>query len=86
VEGERIVAGLWCREVLADLSEFLDGGLAAGRRAQIEAHVRECVTCERFGGRFSEAVRLLRRHLAEPAPLAADAAERLRARLRRELG
>jgi anti-sigma factor RsiW len=86
VDGERTVAGLRCSEVLADLSEYLDAGLAAGRRHQIESHVRGCVYCERFGGRFAHAVRALRQHLTTPSAVGSGVAERLRERLRRELG
>jgi anti-sigma factor RsiW len=85
VEGERLVSGLRCSEVLADLSEYFDGGLSAERREQLEAHVRGCTVCERFGGRFSEAVTALRRHLAAPVALEEDAARRLRERLGRDL-
>jgi anti-sigma factor RsiW len=85
VDGERLVAGLRCSEVLADLSEYLEGGLPAARRAQLESHVRGCVYCERFGDRFAKAIRSLRDHLATADALDPAVAERLRERLRREL-
>jgi anti-sigma factor RsiW len=85
VRGERLVAGLRCSEVLAELSEYLDGGLPVARREQIETHVRGCAFCEEFGGRFSAVVQLLRRRLAVPEPLDVEVAARLRDRLRRDI-
>ena len=78
---EREVAGLRCGEVLADLSEYLDGELPAERRAQLDAHLRGCDVCERFGGTFSSAIQALRRG-ERPDPAEASAVfERLRQRL-----
>jgi anti-sigma factor RsiW len=81
---ERVVAGLRCGEVLAALSDFLDGELTAAKREQIVAHLRGCDWCEHFGGRFSEVIESLRRELRDPAPLSAAVAARLRARLEGE--
>jgi len=80
---EREVGGIRCFEVLGLLSEYLDGQLDDARRARVEAHVQGCDVCARFGGEFSEAVRLLRQRLAAP-PVDTGMAQRLRARLRRE--
>lgn len=85
---EREVAGLRCGEVLAELSEYLDGELATMRRQQIEAHLAGCDWCERFGGQLAEAIGALRRELgaADAQPPAAEDAEafaRLRERLER---
>lgn len=78
---EKTVAGLRCRDVLAQLSGYVDGELAAAERARIDAHLRGCSVCERFGGRFSATVHTLREALG--ADLAVDAAlvTGLRARL-----
>lgn len=86
MKGERLVAGLRCGEVLADLSEYLDGALAARRRGELEAHLRGCDVCERFGSDFSADLRALRARLAAPEPLDAGLSARLRKRLRRDLG
>ncbi|MGE3617590.1 MAG: anti-sigma factor [Gemmatimonadales bacterium] len=83
---ERTVAGLSCREVLADLSNYLDGELPAERVARIEAHVAGCDWCERFGGRFGAVVGQVRRTMADAEPLPAAAAKRLADRLGRDLG
>lgn len=67
---ERRVASLTCPEVLARLSDFIDGDLSAESRAEVDAHLAGCNACERFGGRFAAAVAALRRSAApEPAAL-----------------
>jgi anti-sigma factor RsiW len=81
---ERLVAGMRCSEVLAALSDFLDGELPAATRDQILAHLRDCNWCEHFGGRMSDLIASLRRELSEPAPLDASIARRLRDRLSKE--
>ncbi len=78
---ERVVAGMTCGEILAVLSDFLDGDLDAPRQQHVIEHLRGCDWCERFGGSFSEIVGSLRRELAEPAPLSAEVAARLRSRI-----
>ncbi len=83
---DREVAGLRCREVLGRLSEYLDGELHPSQRARLEAHVRGCDWCERFGGEFGAIVASLRRELASSAPLDAALADRLRNRLRASRG
>jgi anti-sigma factor RsiW len=81
-ELDRTVAGITCREVLSSLSGYLDGELDAAEAARLEAHVRECDRCERFGGRFGAVIRALRSTLGGEAPAPEPGvAERLRARL-----
>lgn len=63
MKGERRVAGLLCSEVLAELSDYMDGSLDVARVAAIEAHVRGCSVCEAFGGAFGRAIGALRRRL-----------------------
>ena len=63
---DRILAGLHCGEVLAELTAFLDGGLPADRARRIQEHVKDCEDCERFGSEFSAAVFALREILREP--------------------
>ncbi len=81
-ELDRLVAGLRCREVLADLSLYIDGELPAARVQQIQEHLRGCDWCERFGGQFSEIVARFRRELREAEPLDQSVAARLDERLR----
>jgi anti-sigma factor RsiW len=80
VEDERIVAGLHCGEVLADLSEHLDGRLSGEGASRIEEHLRGCEECRRLGEEVSEVVRALR-ELPED-PLSPEIEARLLARLR----
>jgi len=78
---EHDVAGLKCGDVLAALSDFLDGDLDPAKQRQIAEHLRGCDWCEKFGGRFSEVIGSIRRELADPAPLKPEVAARLRDRL-----
>jgi anti-sigma factor RsiW len=81
MKDEREVAGLRCSAVLAQLSSYLDGELAPAARAAVEAHVRGCDACTRFGGAFAGVVRRLRVELgADTVPDAVRA--RLDAALR----
>jgi hypothetical protein len=52
----------------------------------MEAHVRGCDRCERFGGTFAATVGALRQELAAPAPLGPEVAARLRQVLERRRG
>lgn len=84
MDGERMLAGVRCGEVLAELSEFLDGHLNPARMRQLQEHVRACDLCQKFGSEFSAAVHGLRASLREPV-LEAETAKRLRLRLKREI-
>ena len=75
---EREVAGLRCGEVLADLSNYLDGELPTERRAQVEAHLRGCNVCERFGVSFSTAIQSLHQEAQPESEEAQAVFERLR--------
>lgn len=69
-----------CGEVLARLSDYVDGELAAPARAAVEAHVRQCPDCARFGGAFAGVLTALRERLRGPdgaAPLDPGVAARL---------
>ncbi len=72
MEGERIVAGLHCGEVLADLSEHLDGRLSFDRAGRIDEHLAECAECRRLLGEVTAAVRALRQLPEEPLPSEAE--------------
>jgi anti-sigma factor RsiW len=84
----KVVGGLSCEDVLDRLSDYLDGELAAPARAAVEAHVRGCDGCARFGGEFKSTVLALRGHLlrspAPPARLVAKLREALDRELDRE--
>ncbi len=79
---DRMVAGLRCREVLADLSDFLDGLLSEARVSAIRAHLAECTTCARFGADVAAVLSALREGHAEVTPaLPDDAIAALRRRV-----
>jgi anti-sigma factor RsiW len=75
---EKVVGGLSCSQVLERLSDYVDGELSADARAQVEAHLRGCDRCERFGGEFRATVRGLRAHLAGAPTVPARVRESLR--------
>ncbi len=83
---DRMVAGIRCREILAELSDYVDGQLSEARVKQIQAHLIECDWCERFGGEFAAVVGHFRRVLMEADPVSAEVGARLRERLVLELG
>jgi len=66
---DREVGGIRCREVLAQLTEYVDGDLDPETAARMRAHVNACDVCERFGGVFAELVVRLKDALPEAAPL-----------------
>ena len=84
MEHERDVGGLRCTQVLAQLSDYLDGELEEDARERIESHLRGCDWCECFGGEFSAAVKSLRWTLTTPPALDEALRERLHERMRDE--
>ena len=80
-ELDREVAGIRCREVLERLSSYLDGDLDEKEARRIDEHLMGCDHCERFGGRFGEAMTVLHRELERAAALDQGMAQRLRERL-----
>ncbi len=64
---EREVGGMRCSEVLALLSEYVDGDLDSVAVGRIEAHLTGCPNCERFGRNFGSMVIMLRKQ-AEAFP------------------
>jgi RNA polymerase sigma factor (sigma-70 family) len=68
-EEERVAAGLHCGEVLADLTEHLDGRLSRDRAQRIDEHLEECAGCRRFEGAVTAVVRALRELPDEALPL-----------------
>lgn len=81
---DRMVAGIRCREVLAELFDFVDDALPEGRACPIGPHVQDCDWCERFGGEFAAVVKSFRLALAVAGPLDPGIERRLRERMRFE--
>jgi RNA polymerase sigma factor (sigma-70 family) len=67
-EEERVAAGLHCGEVLADLTEHLDGRLSRDRAERIDEHLEECAGCRRFESAVTAVVRALRQLPDEALP------------------
>jgi anti-sigma factor RsiW len=80
---EREVAGLTCGQVMAVLSDVVDGDIAPALGAQVEAHVAGCGQCARFGQQFVTLLGAMRQQLARPDDVPADVLACVRARLRR---
>lgn len=59
----RTVAGISCFEVLAQLSDYVDGTLSDEARRQVEAHLAGCDACTAFGGEFTSVLEAARRVL-----------------------
>jgi RNA polymerase sigma-70 factor, ECF subfamily len=80
VEHERLIAGLHCGEVLAELTEHLEGRLSRVQSLQMEEHLSGCDGCRRLGDEILGVVHALREMPEEP--LAHEVEERLQAQLR----
>lgn len=61
----REVGGVTCFQVLAQLSDYVDGALDAEARAKVEAHLAGCDACSAFGGEFQAVLGAARRVLGE---------------------
>lgn len=73
MEDERIVAGLHCGEVLADLTEYVEGWLGPDRSQRIGEHLRGCEGCRRLLTDLGLMIRAVRAMPEEPlAPGAED--------------
>ncbi len=75
--------GLWCTEVLELLPDLVAGEVGAEERAAVEAHLRACDACARFGGRYAGLLTALAEAARQEPP--AGVLERLRLRLRADL-
>ena len=80
---ERTVAGICCSDVLALLSEYVDGELDVSAVEKIENHLLGCPNCEHFGRNFGAMVVSLRRESEQSEAVQLDVMARLLAQLRR---
>ena len=53
---DRVIAGLRCRDLLSLLPDYVDGALGAKEGGRVDAHLRGCVHCEKFGGEYGALV------------------------------
>ena len=65
-----------CEQMLALLSDYLDGELAPDDQARVEVHLKGCNNCSRFGGELSNLLTQLRDQV-RGAPLPPGLHERL---------
>ena len=79
---ERNVGGLRCSEVLAALSEYVDGELDGSMVDKVENHLLGCPNCERFGRNFGSMVVSLRKESRQSPEAELEAMSRLLERLR----
>lgn len=71
-----------CHELLAAVSDYIDGELDPGVCAELEAHLAGCENCRIVVDTTRKTVQVYRR-LGEPAPLPDDVTRRLWAALER---
>ena len=76
---ERLAGGLWCRDVLVLLDDFVDARLESDRLSSVHAHLAECDECSRFGTAYAGVVEALRS--GAQSPLDAQRLQRLSERL-----
>lgn len=72
----RVIAGLRCRDLLSVLPDYVDGELSAPEVGRVDAHLRGCVHCTKFGGAYGGLVGSLRNR-----PIEATVSAGVRARL-----
>lgn len=78
MDHQRELGGLTCSEVLSALGDYVDGDLPSEGRARVDAHLRECGVCERFGGRYAGVVQAARARLGVPPAIDPAQLERIR--------
>ncbi len=81
VANERHVGGLSCSAVLECLGDYVDGELTATDMARVDAHLRGCTVCERFGGRYASVVHAARDRLGAAHAIDEATLARVRASL-----
>ncbi len=75
---------MFCKEMLGELSDYLDGELQAQLCAEIEQHMVECGNCRVVVDTLRKTVSLYHEYGHEPVPT--DAKERLFAVLKLDTG
>lgn len=80
---ERNVGGMRCSEVLAVLSDYVDGELEDSAVGKVENHLLGCPNCERFGRNFGSMVVSLRKESEQSPEAALDVMARLLEQIRK---
>jgi anti-sigma factor (TIGR02949 family) len=73
-----------CRELLAELFDYLDGELSAARYRALERHLARCPCCGELAKNLRQAIAICRAEGASSVPASVRA--RARARIRALLG
>lgn len=81
VARDREVSGMRCSDVIAVLSDYLDGDLSRTDHARVESHVQACTVCARFGGHFASTIEHLRAQLGAPPAVDPEQVAALQRRL-----
>ena len=76
---DRMIAGLRCRDLLTRLADYVDGDLSAKDVGRVDAHLRKCEYCEKFGGEYGTLVEELGRFGAPT--VSSDVSARLASRM-----
>ncbi len=74
---QRFKGDLWCFDVLAKLSDYVDGDLRDSECQQLRDHLAGCSYCEDFGAEFQSMLGALREGLSTPAPPSESLKERV---------
>lgn len=77
---DRVIAGLRCRDLLSLLTDYVDEALGAEQLGRVDAHLRGCVHCAKFGGEYGALVGVLQNRLDAPT-VTSDVRDRLANRM-----
>lgn len=72
-----------CKDVIREISEYLNGNLDLGLVGDLQRHLENCEDCRVIVDTTKKTIDVYCN--SEPAPLAADIRERLHAALRKKL-
>ena len=84
---DRVIAGLRCRSLLTLLPDYVDGELDTREVGRVDAHLRECEHCAKFGGEYGTLVEELKGRFVLPtveSDVRARLADRMEAAWARE--
>lgn len=72
-----------CKDIIRELSEYLDGELTPAVRAQLETHLKDCEDCRMVVDGTRKTIEIFCH--CQPVPLPQDVRSRLHSALRRHL-